>query len=68
MVRRRVGRVAGGPLHRVLLGHCRGDSDSIGRHADDEPDLGANFVVPSLPPGAERRFGLLHNKGRERME
>jgi alkylated DNA repair dioxygenase AlkB len=67
-VRRRVEAAAGAPFNSVLLNRYRGGDDSIGFHADDEPELGRNPVVPSISLGAERRFVLRHNKTRERIE
>jgi alkylated DNA repair dioxygenase AlkB len=67
-VRRRVERAAAAPLNSVLLNYYRGGSDSIGYHADDEPELGANPVVPSISLGAPRRFVLRHKKSRKKIE
>jgi alkylated DNA repair dioxygenase AlkB len=67
-VRRRVEAAAGAPLNSVLLNRYRGGGDSIGFHADDEPELGTNPVVPSLSLGAPRRFVLRHKKSRKRIE
>jgi alkylated DNA repair dioxygenase AlkB len=67
-VRRRVERAAGAPFNSVLLNRYRDAGDSIGWHADDEPELGVNPVVPSVSLGAERRFLLRHNKSREKIE
>ena len=35
-------------------------SDSIGFHADDEPELGTNPIIGSMSLGAERKFVLKH--------
>jgi alkylated DNA repair dioxygenase AlkB len=67
-VRRRVEAAAGAPFNSVLLNRYRDGSDSIGWHADDEPELGVNPVVPSISLGAERRFLLRHNKSRRKLE
>jgi alkylated DNA repair dioxygenase AlkB len=67
-VRRRVEAAGGAPMNSVLLNRYRGGSDSIGFHADDEPELGQNPVVPSVSLGAERRFILRHKKCKKRIE
>ena len=67
-IRRRVEEAAGAPFNSVLLNRYRDGGDSMGFHADDEPELGTNPVVPSISLGAERRFVLRHNWTRERIE
>ena len=66
-VRRRVEGVAGAPFNSLLLNCYRDGNDSIGFHADDEPELGEAPVVPSVSLGATRRFVLRHNRTRERV-
>jgi alkylated DNA repair dioxygenase AlkB len=46
----------------ALLNHYRDGSDSMGYHADDEPELGPNPVVASVSLGETRRFALRHVK------
>jgi alkylated DNA repair dioxygenase AlkB len=65
-VRRRVEAAAGAPFNSLLLNFYRDGSDSVGWHADDEPELGPNPVVPSVSLGAVRRFVLRHNGTGER--
>jgi alkylated DNA repair dioxygenase AlkB len=67
-VRRRVVTAAGAPFNSVLLNRYRDGSDSIGFHADDEPELGVNPIVPSISLGSERRFVLRHRKSGQRIE
>jgi alkylated DNA repair dioxygenase AlkB len=67
-VRRRVERAAGGPFNSVLLNRYRDGSDSIGWHADNEPELGVNPIVPSISLGAERRFLLRHKRSGRKIE
>ncbi|WP_160714659.1 alpha-ketoglutarate-dependent dioxygenase AlkB family protein [Chitinophaga solisilvae] len=50
--------VAGHPFNSVLLNHYRNGSDSMGWHADDEPELGPAPVIASVNFGATRRFLL----------
>jgi hypothetical protein len=67
-IRGRVEAAAGAPFNSVLLNRYRGGDDSMGYHADDEPELGTNPVVPSISLGAERRFVLRHNRSRRKIE
>jgi len=55
-LRARVEEAAGHPFNSVLLNHYRGGDDSMGLHADDEPELGENPVIASLSLGAKRTF------------
>jgi alkylated DNA repair dioxygenase AlkB len=67
-VRRRVEQAAGTPFNSVLLNYYRHGNDSIGFHADDEPELGPNPIVPSISLGATRRFILRHKRSKKRIE
>ena len=46
-----------------LLNRYRSGSDSMGWHADDEPEMG--HVIGSLSLGATRKFRIRHNVTRE---
>jgi alkylated DNA repair dioxygenase AlkB len=54
----RVASQAGTPFNHVLINRYRDGSDSMGYHADSEPELGAAPVVATLSLGATRRFQL----------
>jgi alkylated DNA repair dioxygenase AlkB len=43
-------------FNHVLANRYRGGDDSMGLHADDEPELGPDPVVATLSLGATRRF------------
>jgi alkylated DNA repair dioxygenase AlkB len=66
-VRRRIEEVARTTFNSLLLNYYRDGSDSMGYHADDEPELGANPIVPSVSLGACRRFVLKHNRTKEKL-
>ena len=51
----------GVPFDSVLCNLYRDGQDSMGKHADDEPELGEDPVIASISLGATRRF-LLGNK------
>lgn len=47
-------------FNSVLLNLYRDGSDSMGWHADDEPELGAEPCIVSVSLGGTRRFRLRH--------
>jgi len=47
-------------FNSVLLNYYRHGQDSMGWHADDEPELGPNPVIASVSFGQERRFDFRH--------
>lgn len=62
-LRQRVQAAAGVAFNSVLLNLYRHGQDSMGWHADDEPELGPNPVIASLSLGATRRFRLRPRPG-----
>jgi alkylated DNA repair dioxygenase AlkB len=55
-----------GDYNYCLLNLYRNGQDSMGMHADDEPEMGN--VIGSLSLGATRIFRIKHNKTKEKME
>lgn len=53
------------PFNSVLANAYRDGRDSMGWHADDEKELGAEPLIASLSLGAPRRFLLRSRKGSE---
>jgi alkylated DNA repair dioxygenase AlkB len=53
-------QLAHSPLNSVLANLYRDQHDSMGMHADDEPELGINPVIVSMSFGETRRFVLQH--------
>ncbi|HEY7906428.1 MAG TPA: alpha-ketoglutarate-dependent dioxygenase AlkB [Wenzhouxiangella sp.] len=51
------------PFNSVLCNYYRDGQDSMGWHADDEPELGTNPVIASVSLGASRRFDLKPKMG-----
>jgi alkylated DNA repair dioxygenase AlkB len=47
-------------FNSVLLNYYRHNQDSMGWHADDEPELGLNPVIASVSLGQARRFNFRH--------
>jgi len=54
----RVNDAAGAAFNHVLINRYRDGNDSMGYHADAEPELGPDPVVATLSLGASRRFLL----------
>lgn len=59
----RVERASGERFNSVLLNRYRNGRDSVGYHADDEPELGEQPVVASVSLGVRRRFVLRPKRG-----
>lgn len=57
-IKERIEPIAGVQFNSVLLNRYRNGKDSMGWHADDEPELGHNPVIASVNLGASRRFML----------
>jgi alkylated DNA repair dioxygenase AlkB len=60
-IKRRVEEICG-RYNYCLLNRYRSGSDSMGWHADDEPEVGA--VIGSVSLGATRKFRIRHNASR----
>ena len=54
-----------GRYNYCLLNRYRSGQDSMGMHADNEPEMGN--VIGSLSLGATRKFRIRHNKTKETM-
>jgi len=65
-IRRHIERTTGATFNGVLLNLYRDGQDSMGRHADAEPELGVNPLVASLSLGAVRSFVLRHQASSEK--
>ncbi|RFM35646.1 alpha-ketoglutarate-dependent dioxygenase AlkB family protein [Chitinophaga silvisoli] len=61
-IREQVSRPAGVVFNSVLLNLYRNGNDSMGWHADDEPELGPDPVIASVNFGATRRFMFRHQQ------
>ena len=66
-VRRRLESTTAAAFNGVLLNLYRDGNDSMGRHADDERELGTNPVVASVSLGATRTFVLCHRGSGEKL-
>lgn len=56
--------LCGASFNSVLLNLYRDGADSMGLHADDEPELGPQPVIASLSLGATRRMYFQHKTKR----
>ncbi|MFT4767869.1 MAG: alkylated DNA repair dioxygenase AlkB [Glaciecola sp.] len=59
-LRERIQELSGACFNSVLANQYRDHRDSMGLHADDEPELGSQPVIASLSLGEERVFRLKH--------
>jgi alkylated DNA repair dioxygenase AlkB len=64
-LRVRVSERTGTAFNCVLCNLYRDGRNSMGLHADAEPELGENPVIGSVSLGATRRFQLRHRKQRD---
>lgn len=64
-VRDEVASVCSTPFNAVLANLYRDGADSMGWHADDEPELGRDPTIASLSVGGVRRFTMRHAFRRE---
>ncbi|WP_035565058.1 alpha-ketoglutarate-dependent dioxygenase AlkB family protein [Hymenobacter sp. IS2118] len=62
-LRQRIEAATGAAFNSVLLNYYRNGRDSMGWHADDEPELGPVPAIASLSLGATRRFRLRPRAG-----
>lgn len=60
MLRERCEAASGASFNAVLANLYRDGRDSMGWHADDEPENGPNPTIASVSLGAERRFDFRH--------
>ena len=60
-IRIRVGQIADMPFNGALVNLYRDGRDSMGWHADDEPELGPDPIIASVAFGTTRRF-VFRNK------
>ncbi|NND68727.1 MAG: alpha-ketoglutarate-dependent dioxygenase AlkB [Halioglobus sp.] len=66
-LKKRVEQQCDAQFNSVLLNYYRGERDSMGLHADDEPELGPQPVIASLSLGEERRFYFRHKRDKGRQ-
>lgn len=64
-LRERVEALSGARYNSVLANLYRNERDSMGLHADDEPELGAQPTIASLSLGEERIFRLRHRSRKD---
>ena len=60
--------LSGTIFNSVLANLYRDGNDSMGWHADNEPELGPNPTIASVSFGAERRFDLRHRISNEKVQ
>ena len=64
-VKQRCEEAASTRFNSVLVNLYRDGQDSMGLHADDEPELGPEPIIASVSFGGERNFRLRHRQSKE---
>ena len=64
-VKQRCEEAASTRFNSVLVNLYRDGQDSMGLHADDEPELGVEPIIASVSFGGERNFRLRHRQSKE---
>jgi alkylated DNA repair dioxygenase AlkB len=64
-IKRRCEVATSAKFNSVLVNLYRDGQDSMGLHADDEPELGSEPVIASVSFGGERSFRLRHRENKE---
>ena len=64
-VKQRCEEIASARFNSVLVNLYRDGQDSMGLHADDEPELGVEPIIASVSFGGERNFRLRHRQSKE---
>lgn len=67
-IRAAVEQATGHRFNSVLLNYYRNERDSMGMHADDEPELGPEPAIASLSFGATRTFILRHRQSKRTLK
>ena len=55
-------------FNSVLINWYRDGQDSMGLHADNEPELGKDPTIASVSFGAERKMRFRHNESKEKLD
>ncbi len=63
VLRERLGRELGCKFNSVLLNYYRDGNDSMGRHSDDEKELGTRPIIASISLGVQRDFVIVEKLG-----
>lgn len=67
-IRAAVEQATGRRFNSVLLNYYRNERDSMGMHADDEPELGPEPAIASVSFGATRSFVLRHKSSKRTIK
>lgn len=67
-IRAAVEQATGRRFNSVLLNYYRNERDSMGMHADDEPELGPEPAIASVSFGATRAFVLRHRHSKRTLK
>lgn len=68
-IKNKIEKISNSKFNSVLINLYRDENDSMGKHSDDEKELGINPTITSLSIGEEREFIITSkiNKKREKI-
>ena len=67
-LKQKVQEFSGVECNSVLINYYRNEQDSMGKHSDDEKELGLNPTIISVSLGEEREFVIINKSTKERIK
>ena len=67
-LKEKIQEVTSTQFNSALINYYRNGTDSMGLHADDEPELGLNPTIASMTYGASRKMVFRRNGTKEKIE
>lgn len=67
-LKEKVQEFSGVECNSVLINYYRNEQDSMGKHSDDEKELGPNPTIISVSVGEEREFVIIDKNSKERIK
>ncbi|MCH8520100.1 MAG: alpha-ketoglutarate-dependent dioxygenase AlkB [Nanoarchaeota archaeon] len=67
-LREKVQEYTGAKCNSVLINYYRNEQDSMGKHSDDEKELGVNPTIISISVGEEREFVIINKLDKSRIK
>ena len=67
-LKEKVQEYSGAKCNSVLINYYRNEQDSMGKHSDDEKELGLNPTIISVSVGEEREFVIIDKSTKKRIK
>ena len=67
-LKQKVQEFSGLECNSVLINYYRNEQDSMGKHSEDEKELGLNPTIISVSLGEEREFVIINKSTKERIK